>query len=856
MASMASFLQTYGRAKDSVKVGKALGELLNLSDAEVMLRLLSQPSTEPASELPQMSPIQPGELLREQAVAEAQAREQGAQRTLANIPNSPLAAGVALVSTPAYNKLTEEVPGANPDAPNALAAADNLALGGLLDPAMARGLLRAGEMPEMRRPASERRAPGVPVGDLLMTGRQPRRSTVEEEGPVFFSQARSVVEDPKTQGTQTGEAWGKFLTDPKRGVKAEEMKWTGLGDFLKSKAGERVTREQILEHLAANEIGIQEVTKGAPHEVVWEPDSEFPGDVIHGRAPDAERSRYVVFRERPGTPHAGKWSLHDSADAKVKGLFFDTPEAAQRAATYALGLERSGQPKFAQYTLPGAENYREVLLTLPPNPPPAKAPEIEIRPAVSPIDGSRMYEAWVGDKMVHRGRTPAEARTVAESNLAETAWGRSTAAGDFRSGHWDEPNVLAHLRLSDRTDADGKRVLLVEELQSDWGQKGRREGFKDPKAQEKARIAYSELDDAMRAKYGHKAWADYSRITVDPVDPRYAEQLERMGYDPEVITPEFESDLAKYRNLEAEAYKQHNIQTIPEAPFVTDTAKWTTLGLKRVLKMAADEGYDRIGIVRGEEQAARYDLSKHADKVDWIPGDRTVRVYKDGSQILGKTLQSDAELADVIGKEAADKLLKQPMNDAEGYRRAPYQSLQGLDLKVGGEGMRGYYDKIVPEALNKLAKEHGVKVQIEGGKVKAKAVEEVADWRKATDDQLREFVGRLEPDLSEEELGAMKRRDMEEVIMADHDPTGAGHPRDWPDYIDRWGVDTRAWGVPLIDHNEITQELNRHIKARPEGDVPIHILDVPEAMRKDIKRKGFPLYSENTLGGLLTSQNA
>ena len=35
----------------------------------------------------------------------------------------------------------------------------------------------------------------------------------------------------------------------------------------------------------------------------------------------------------------------------------------------------------------------------------------------------------------------------------------------------------------------------------------------------------------------------------------------------------------------------------------------------------------------------------------------------------------------------------------------------GTDLKVGGEGMKGFYDKIVPEVANKLGKQFGAKVQ-------------------------------------------------------------------------------------------------------------------------------------------------
>ena len=46
--------------------------------------------------------------------------------------------------------------------------------------------------------------------------------------------------------------------------------------------------------------------------------------------------------------------------------------------------------------------------------------------------------------------------------------------GTFRSSHWDQPNVLAHVRFNERTDADGKRVLFIEEIQSDFGQATRK----------------------------------------------------------------------------------------------------------------------------------------------------------------------------------------------------------------------------------------------------------------------------------------------------------------------------------------------------------------------------------------------
>jgi hypothetical protein len=46
---------------------------------------------------------------------------------------------------------------------------------------------------------------------------------------------------------------------------------------------------------------------------------------------------------------------------------------------------------------------------------------------------------------------------------------------------------------------------------------------------------------------------------------------------------------------------------VPDAPF---KKSWPLLAFKRILRMAAEEGYDAVAWTPGEVQADRYDLSK------------------------------------------------------------------------------------------------------------------------------------------------------------------------------------------------------------------------------------------------------
>jgi hypothetical protein len=61
-------------------------------------------------------------------------------------------------------------------------------------------------------------------------------------------------------------------------------------------------------------------------------------------------------------------------------------------------------------------------------------------------------------------------------------------------------------------------------------------------------------------------------------------------------------------------------------------------------------------------------------------------------------------LADYVGKEAAKKLLDATPNDVGA------KNLKGVDLQVGGEGMKGFYDTILPKYLDKYAKKWDAKV--------------------------------------------------------------------------------------------------------------------------------------------------
>jgi GH24 family phage-related lysozyme (muramidase) len=151
---------------------------------------------------------------------------------------------------------------------------------------------------------------------------------------------------------------------------------------------------------------------------------------------------------------------------------------------------------------------------------------------------------------------------------------------DYRGGHMDEDNTVAHLRLSDKVDEDGKRVLFIEELQSDWHQQGRKGGYSTKENNRKIMKLETEADRLKR---------DYESS---------------MTYD--------EGEKIRNRLAEIEKEKVSLMGVVPDAPL--KGSKWQQMGFKRAMQIASDEGYDRVAWTTSEQQLNLYN-SKNSDGV-------------------------------------------------------------------------------------------------------------------------------------------------------------------------------------------------------------------------------------------------
>jgi hypothetical protein len=471
----------------------------------------------------------------------------------------------------------------------------------------------------------------------------------------------------------------------KGAIKADEVQWSGLTDWLALQSG-KVTKRQVLDYLEGNGVRIEEtmlgdLTEESKRDTAFHKQNvQFAQDKLDTLLDEASTlmskagasqvqlaNASLAFRsDQPGQGSEALDKayqlLHkaapDSYDMNQINDAQDELKSAQDERHYALQrVEKTS--KFGNYQLEGErKDYRELLLTLP------------SKNTISDENIAKWYEESYGasiedeagpDWRNRRGEFITEMTRVDREDRQDL--------GDYQSSHWaGTPNVLAHIRFNERTDAQGKRVLFIEEIQSDWGQAGKKEGFAASAAE---------------------------RAVIDAV----GREVDAAGGFSQA-SPELQ---ARSRQAGAALSKTG----VPVAPFVGKTDAWVALAIKRMVTYAAQNGFDKVAFVNGAQSADRYDLSKQVDKLIYAQeedGTFSMVGEKDGREIVRKDTIKREALADFVGKEVAEKMIAGEGNSIPG---GPERELSGAGLRVGGGGMRAFYDAIVPKVARDVLKKLG-----------------------------------------------------------------------------------------------------------------------------------------------------
>ena len=259
---------------------------------------------------------------------------------------------------------------------------------------------------------------------------------------------------------------------------------------------------------------------------------------------------------------------------------------------------------------------------------------------------------------------------------------------NFKSSHFGVQNILAHMRLKDRRGPNGEKLLHLEELQSDWHQQGREKGYHEAGGLQEELKKHNEFD-----KYSKELAQKYG---LNP-NQNLAMYATMKGMEP--------SEVARYEQLQNALIEAAaiNKDKVPDAPFKKN---WEEMALKRLIHHAAEKGYHGIVVTPGAEQADRYGLAKHIGMMSYNPEEQHFQAFKPNRETaISERGATPERVSELVGKELAQKLMSAPKQMGHHY-------IEGDDIKVGGEGMKGFYDKKVPNILNGIGKKYGVKTEL------------------------------------------------------------------------------------------------------------------------------------------------
>lgn len=257
--------------------------------------------------------------------------------------------------------------------------------------------------------------------------------------------------------------------------KSDEAIFTGVRAFLEGEdPNAMVSKQEILDYMKNNRISVVEVVK-----------EETPSVKDSDLRVRFDGNGFTIDVNKKGI--SGVYIGLDELDIDYNGENYEEVEAAaiQEGLSQIRRGKQGDETKFSQYQLEGEkENYKEVLVTLPKAEPfilskTKSFDTLNYAKNTYGVNSSeyRSIKNIVQDELLDRGLIYPMIKTLFDQY--------ESTPQDFKSTHFDEPNILVHLRMNTRTDADGNKVLFLEEVQSDWGQEGKKEGFESPSGKKK-----------------------------------------------------------------------------------------------------------------------------------------------------------------------------------------------------------------------------------------------------------------------------------------------------------------------------------------------------------------------------------
>jgi hypothetical protein len=321
-----------------------------------------------------------------------------------------------------------------------------------------------------------------------------------------------------------------------------------------------------------------------------------------------------------------------------------------------------------------------------------------------------------------------------------------------QSSHFENENIVVHARVKDRVDADGKRVLFIEEIQSDLASKWREVREDTPEVAAKRAELTEENDRLMReeanARFPLMQMMDRNNHPL--VHQHYTVVREQLRHIINLALGRVEADenspnrkfaeivksdqdlMSSARTYIAAVDRRAQVlsdllalgterkadPTLPQSPWA-DPEQYTLM-VKSLLREAAVKGYDKLSWTPGWMQARRWNKAGQSvvEAVEWetgseggkritlqMMGGRGIKSIRTDAQ--GVILSVDTDMgAEGVGQPLTRLLggdvAKQIMAEEGG-------KVSGQKITFGSSGYAIAYDGHIRRAVEKLVKPYGAR---------------------------------------------------------------------------------------------------------------------------------------------------
>lgn len=266
----------------------------------------------------------------------------------------------------------------------------------------------------------------------------------------------------------------------------------------------------------------------------------------------------------------------------------------------------------------------------------------------------------------------------------------------YRSHNWKSENPVGHIRFTNRTSANGEKVLHVEELQSDLHQEGAKYGYRGDKNSPAEAIKRARED----AEKAVSRWEEYRKSR--PANERFPDPR-RSDETPDWIDAtgqEYFREANKKAWLADKMEKQgrHGPGQPPRAPL----ENWEEPFIRYALKQGADQGVD---VVTFPKWTALNDALKNEGTAKFYD-ERMPRHLASVAKSLGlKVEKVPLHISDTRAKDAAE-VIKTYEKDLKLLK----------DMKAGGHAdPGGYVDQQIAAKEKTLTKWRGLQDEAVNG---------------------------------------------------------------------------------------------------------------------------------------------